>query len=163
MGLSGSLGSDSEAKFLDEIYGAWSYVVPPFLDTCVRENGALIGKCTAKFLENEITIHPSKKLQKRNAVELAISKCTVVPVLIICENREDAKDLVTDIVSRMIDKAKVSNFSSSYGVTKQNASTFVQRFSEFDDENQEMDWGAIVSAGINRTCCTLMESLSILT
>jgi hypothetical protein len=62
VGLSGSLGSEAEAAFLASIYGAWSYIVPPFLNTCVLGTGQVVGKCTAKLLNDELEIHRNAKV-----------------------------------------------------------------------------------------------------
>ena len=63
VGLSGSLGSEAENEFLQKIYGAWSYIVPPFLNTCVLDSGRPVGKCVAKLINNEVKIYSTKKVK----------------------------------------------------------------------------------------------------
>ena len=162
VGLSGSLGSESEANFLDEIYGAWSYIVPPFLDTCVFDEGRIVGKKTAKLLEDEVAIHTTRKQQKRYAIDLAMEKCEHVPVLIICENRADAQELTADTKRSLRKKMSNQKHSKLLGASiTRSSEEFVQHFAEYDDENQEMDWNAIIYASTEFFPDTTMRRITI--
>ena len=162
VGLSGSLGSESEAKFLDEIYGAWSYIVPPFLDTCVIDKGRIVGKKTATLLDDEIAIHTTRKHQKKHAVDLAMEKCENVPVLIICENRADAQELTEEVKLSLKKKMSYKKFSKLLGVSvRRSSDEFVQHFAEYDDDNQEMRWNDIIYASTEVFPDTPMRRITV--
>lgn len=118
IGLSGALGSPVERVYLDKIYKASCFVVPPFLSTCnnvVKEPPVLIDDCAY--------IHDSVRLQEQATSTMAIALSKNVPVLIIMETDEDVQRL--------------------FGALNAKAPGKVQKLLKVDD-GQYMPWTTIV-------------------
>ena len=158
VGMSGSLGSTKEKEFLRRMYGAWSYLVPSFLDTCVYENGTTIGKTVAKLLGDQVTICDTLKDQYEKVVTLAVQKSEKVPVLIICNYRKtgDKPDPgeptrkvlyhIEKLLQVALDQTKNKN---SQLFNKHSGKDFVQRLAQQDRNAMgdvvNMEWNNIVS------------------
>ena len=83
----------------------------------------------------------------------------MVPVLIICQHRADAEEMTKQVKSALKSKTKRSKYYSLLGARK--ASAFVQQFAEFDDENKEMNWNAIVAASTEVFSDTNMRRITV--
>jgi len=100
-GLTGSLGQSAEKKYLGEHYEAVSFNVPYFLDTCRTDGKAIQGK--------KVPVHISKMdplatqiAQDSAVIELAVAKCTEVPVLVIAKDSEAVRSLAQQLRDRLV-------------------------------------------------------------
>eukprot|EP00929_Paragymnodinium_shiwhaense_P063270 TRINITY_DN3161_c0_g2_i1.p1 TRINITY_DN3161_c0_g2~~TRINITY_DN3161_c0_g2_i1.p1 ORF type:complete len:1868 (+),score=480.55 TRINITY_DN3161_c0_g2_i1:49-5652(+) len=86
-GLTGSLGQRAEQNFLATHYDAAVFNVPYFLDTCRSDDGKEPGKPVVKSLNTGDIVQPDEENQISRVVELAMSKCGDVPVLVIAKDQ----------------------------------------------------------------------------
>jgi len=87
VGLSGSVGNDSERSFLKNVYHAKFFKVPVFLSTC--KNAQHFPAESRGFY-----IQKDEHSQVDMATEKAFQACEKVPVLIIAGSRQAARELV---------------------------------------------------------------------
>lgn len=97
LGLSGSIGSDPERRFLQETYRAAFFEVPPFLKTCRGSPfheplPAKLGSSQAPIYVEETT-----EAQTSRIAEVAFEARDRVPVLIIARDRVHADHLVESL------------------------------------------------------------------
>ena len=133
IGLSGSLGSPAELKFLNETYKTFALTVPSFLDTChntQKKAPALIDEC--------IYLESNQRSQFSRIVDLAIDKCKKVPVLVILKNEDAVKELQKSILRKF--KPRKEGMDSRY----------VQIFLERDEHGNKMDYGLIMSKAVEK-------------
>ena len=117
IGLSGSLGSPAEVAYLKEIYGAASIACPPFLDTCVG-----VTKALPVLVDNCVQVHPTAAAADHAVVALATRHAACVPVVVLCRNAVAAR-------------RTFAAFAASVGV---------QLFLEYGDDNERMNYSAVV-------------------
>jgi len=94
LGLSGSVGSKPEQEFLELIYGAAFFKVPPFLLTCRGSpfHEAVPVKLGSK--EQAVYIEPNSEAQMTRLAEVVFEAREQVPVLVIARDRTYADKLV---------------------------------------------------------------------
>jgi hypothetical protein len=98
VGLSGSLGSPAEKKYLMETYNADVMYVPSFLDTCDDAQ-----KCKPKLISNRVTIRRNQPDQIRDVIALAIKKKEEVPVVIICRSAHVARHVHANLERKKVE------------------------------------------------------------
>lgn len=136
LGLSGSLGSPAERKYLKDVYGAWNFTVPSFLDTCRQMRPGIPNKCLPVLIDGNVKVYKRKSDQYKAIVDLAVEKASFVPVLIIV-NYPEKREMLEACLASVRRKGK------SY--TGDNDPTdMVQLFAEFDDKHEKMNWVQIV-------------------
>jgi len=95
VGLSGSIGSNPEKKFLQETYGAAFFEVPPFLKTC-RGEAVFHEACPTPFgtAKKEVYVEASVQEQMQRIADVVFEARDRVPVLIIGKDRAFCEQLV---------------------------------------------------------------------
>jgi len=79
VGLSGSLGGESEKKYLETHFNADFVTVPNFLNTCDNTE-----KCEPLLVGGGVYVMPSEAALQSRVADLALEKRKKVPVVIIC-------------------------------------------------------------------------------
>mmetsp|Transcript_16583 Transcript_16583/g.30742 ORF Transcript_16583/g.30742 Transcript_16583/m.30742 type:complete len:1467 (+) Transcript_16583:61-4461(+) len=94
LGVTGSIGSDAERKFLQETYRASFFEVPPFLKTCRGSpfHAAMPAQLGAK--KQAVYVESSPEAQLSRLAEVALEARERVPVLIIAKDRSTAEHFV---------------------------------------------------------------------
>ncbi|CAE8696196.1 unnamed protein product, partial [Polarella glacialis] len=94
LGLSGSIGSEPERKFLKDTYRAQFFEVPPFLKTC--RGSPFHEPMPAKLgsWEQSVYVEETREAQTDRIAEVALQARERVPVLIIARDRVHADNLV---------------------------------------------------------------------
>lgn len=97
LGLSGSIGSEPERKFLQETYRAAFFEVPPFLKTC--RGSPFHEPLPAKLGEMHTPVYVEETVEAQTAriAEVAFEARERVPVLIIAKDRIHADQLVESL------------------------------------------------------------------
>lgn len=97
LGLSGSIGSEPERKFLQDIYHAAFFEVPPFLKTC--KGSPFHEPAPAKLggLQQPVYVESTVEAQTARIAEVALEARERVPVLIIARDRLHADQLVESL------------------------------------------------------------------
>ena len=137
LGLSGSLGSPAERNYLKSTYGAWNYNVPSFLDTCRQMRPGIPNKHLPTLVDGAVYIYDSKNKQYQAIADLAVEKATNVPVLIIVPYT--AKEDMINLLLRNVRMKKGSKWLGGNPPEE-----FVQRFAQFDDHQNKMDWAQLI-------------------
>jgi hypothetical protein len=148
LGLSGSLGGDSEKSFLTECvtavpcspviasyphlnlsmcryYNADFIAIPNFLNTCDNTE-----KCEPVLVDGGVHVVSSDAALQSKVVELALSKRKKVPVVIICgKNNSLRKNLLSTIKAKSSSSEKnVIDIAAGY----ENISELVDKATKFD-------------------------------
>merc|ERR1719201_3126029 len=94
LGLSGSIGSTEERKFLKDSYGAAFFEVPPFLKTC--RDSPFHDPVPAKLGNPRQAVHveSTRDKQFQRVAEVALQARENVPVLVIAKDRSQVDALV---------------------------------------------------------------------
>lgn len=97
LGVSGSIGSEAERKFLKETYRASFFEVPPFLKTCRGSpfHSAVAAQLGSK--KHAVYVESSASEQVRRLAEVALEAREQVPVLVIAKDRTVADQLVESL------------------------------------------------------------------
>jgi len=97
LGLSGSIGSNPERRFLQETYRAAFFEVPPFLKTC--RGSPFHEPLPAKLGSSQAAIYVEETVEAQTSriAEVAFEARERVPVLIIARDRVHADQLVESL------------------------------------------------------------------
>jgi len=93
LGLSGSIGSDAERRFLKDTYRAVFFEVPPFLKTC---RGSPFNEAVPVQLGSQaqaVYVEQTPEAQLARLAEVALEARERVPVLVIARDRVQADQL----------------------------------------------------------------------
>lgn len=89
-------------------------------------------------------------------------KCELVPVLIICPHRADAEQMTIEIAAALHAKTRRKKYAKLLGTeTERKAASFVQQFAEYDNDNNEMNWNALVAAATELFPDTAMRRITV--
>jgi hypothetical protein len=94
LGLSGSIGSEAERRFLESTYRASFFEVPPFLKTC---RGSPFHEASPVALgsgRRPVYVEPTPDAQLARLAEVAFEARESVPVLVIAKDRAQCDQLV---------------------------------------------------------------------
>jgi len=94
LGLSGSIGSDAERRFLRDTYRAVFFEVPPFLKTC---RGSPFHEAVPVGLgpqKRAVYVEPTQEAQLARLAEVALEARERVPVLVIAKDRAQCDLLI---------------------------------------------------------------------
>ncbi|CAK0853073.1 unnamed protein product [Prorocentrum cordatum] len=94
LGLSGSMGTEAERRFLESTYRASFFEVPPFLKTC---RGSPFHEATPVALgsgRRPVYVEPTPDAQLARLAEVAFEARESVPVLVIAKDRAQCDQLV---------------------------------------------------------------------
>eukprot|EP00401_Gymnodinium_catenatum_P036399 CAMPEP_0117477808 /NCGR_PEP_ID=MMETSP0784-20121206/11017_1 /TAXON_ID=39447 /ORGANISM="" /LENGTH=751 /DNA_ID=CAMNT_0005272129 /DNA_START=45 /DNA_END=2297 /DNA_ORIENTATION=- len=94
LGLSGSIGSQAERRFLKETYKAGFFKVPPFLKTCSGSPFHEPVPVRLGELSQAIYLEPTFQAQLARVAEIALEARERVPVLVIAKDRAHADAIV---------------------------------------------------------------------
>lgn len=97
LGLSGSIGSDPERRFLQETYRAAFFEVPPFLKTCRGSPFHEPLPANLGSSQTPIYVEETVEAQTSRIAEVAFEARERVPVLIIARDRVHADHLVESL------------------------------------------------------------------
>ncbi len=134
-GLSGSLGSPAELKFLNETYKTFTLTVPSFLDTCNNTQ-----KKIPTLIDDCVYLESSQTSQFNRIARVAIEKCKKVPVLIILKNVTAVKDLQKLILQKLKPRKPIESMDNRY----------VQILLERDETGNKLDYGMIISKAVEK-------------
>ncbi|CAJ1348939.1 unnamed protein product [Effrenium voratum] len=111
LGLSGSIGSEPERKFLQETYRAAFFEVPPFLKTC--RGSPFHEPLPAKLGSSQAAVYVEENVEAQTSriAEVAFEARERVPVLIIAKDRMHADSL--------LESMQMAARSRGFGTTSQ--------------------------------------------
>jgi hypothetical protein len=94
LGLSGSIGSEAERKFLQETYRAVFFEVPPFLKTCKGSPFHTAAPAKLGSQHQAVYVESTPDAQLQRLAEVALEARNNVPVLVIAKDRSTAEAIV---------------------------------------------------------------------
>jgi len=144
VGLSGSIGSEAERKFLKDTYRAAFFEVPPFLKTC---RGSPFHEAVPVVLGSQaraVYVEPTQEAQIARLAEVALEARERVPVLVITRDRSQC-DL-------FVERLRLAACSRGFGATSDD---MVRSLSRTLYESDPQQW----KENLNRSTLPLGDGL----